>query len=81
MLKAWWNIGMLVAEAQQVMWLRFMRLTTGGAAASAEARRMVSEKVAIAAPVAAGILMGNSPNKVVKRYRKKVRSNRRRLSR
>jgi hypothetical protein len=36
---------------------------------------MVSEKVAVAAPVAAGILMGDSAVKVVKRYRKKVRAN------
>ena len=81
MFKAWWNVGMLAAEAQQVMWLRFMRFAAGGATASAEAQRMVSEKVAVAAPVAAGILMGDSPGKVVKRYRGKVRANKRRLSR
>jgi len=79
MFKAWWDIGMLAAESQQVMWLRFMRLAARGPTASAEAQRMVSEKLAIAAPVAAGILMGDSPAKVVKRYRKKVRANRRRL--
>lgn len=81
MFKAWWDIGMLAAEAQQVMWLRCMRLAAGGAAASAEGRRMVSEKVAVAVPAAAGILMGDSAVKVVKRYRKKVRANRRRLTR
>ena len=81
MFQAWWNVGMLAAEAQQVMWLRCMRLAAGGATASAEAQRMVSEKVAAAVPVAAGILMGDSAVKVVKRYRKKVRANRRRLSR
>jgi len=80
MFKAWWSIGMLAAESQQVMWLRFMRLAAGGPTASTEAQRMVSEKLAIAAPVAAGILTGDSPGKVVKRYRKKVRANRRRLS-
>jgi hypothetical protein len=80
MLKAWWDIGVLAAEAQQVMWLRFMRLAAGRPTASAEAQRMVSEKLAIAAPVAAGILMGDSPKKVVKRYSRKVRANKRRLS-
>jgi hypothetical protein len=79
MFKAWWDIGMLAAESQQVMWLRFMRLAARGPTASAEAQRMVSEKLAIAAPVTAGILTGDSPAKVVKRYRKKVRANRRRL--
>ena len=80
MFKTWWNIGMLAAEAQQVMWLRCMRLAARGPTASAEAQRMVSEKLALAGPVAAGILMGDSAVKVVKRYRKKVRANRRRLS-
>jgi hypothetical protein len=80
MFKAWWDVGMLAAESQQVMWLRVMRLASGGATASAEARRMASEKVAVAVPVAAGILMGDSAVKVVKRYRKKVRANKRRLS-
>jgi hypothetical protein len=64
MFKAWWNIRMLAAESQQVMWLRFMRLAAGGRTASAEAQRMVSEKLAIAVPAAAGILMGDSPDKV-----------------
>jgi hypothetical protein len=81
MFKAWWTIGMLAAESQQVMWLRFMRLAAGGPIASTEAQRMVTEKLAIAAPAAAGILMGDPPAKVVKRFRKKVRANRRRLSR
>jgi hypothetical protein len=80
MFKAWWDIGMLMAESQQVMWLRSMRFAAGGPRASAEAQRMVSEKLAIAAPVAAGILTGDSPGKVAKRYRSKVRANKRRLS-
>ena len=80
MVKAWWNIGMLAAEAQEVMWLRCMRLAAGGPTASAEAQRMVTEKFAAAASAAAGILMGNSADKVVKHYRRKVRANKRRLS-
>jgi hypothetical protein len=80
MFKAWWDIGMLAVESQQVMWLRCMRLAAGGPTASAEAQRMVTEKLAVAVPAAAGILMGDSPDKVVKRYRRKVRTNKRRLS-
>jgi len=67
MFVAWWNVG--------------MRLVTGGPAAPAEAVRMVSEKLALAGPAAAGILVGHSPDKTVKRYRRAVRANRRRLSR
>src|ERR1043165_4779975 len=64
MFKAWWNIGMLAAESQQVMWLRFMRLAAGGPIASAEAQGMVSEKLGIAPPPAAcpddGAARGNA---------------------
>jgi hypothetical protein len=79
MLETWWNIGMLAVESQQVMWLRCMRLAAG-LNASAEAMRMVTEKLALAEPATNGILMGNS-TRVLKRYRKTVRANRRRLSR
>jgi hypothetical protein len=81
MFKPWWDVAMLVAEAQQVIGLRLLKLAAGGPPASAEARRMVSEKVAAATLAAAGIVTGDSSTKVVKRYRKKVRANRRRLSR
>jgi len=80
MFKAWWDIGMLAVESQQVMWLRYLRLAAGGPNASAEAQRMVTEKFAVAAPAAAGLLMGDSAVKVVRRYRGKVRANKRRLS-
>jgi len=72
---------MLAAESQQVIWLRLLRLAAGGQTASTEAQRMISEKVALAGPVAANILMGGSPDRAVKRYRVAVRANRRRLSR
>jgi len=81
MLKTWWDLGMLAAEAQQVVWLRCMRLAAGGSTASMEAQRMVSEKLVLAGPAAVGILMGDPPAKVVQRYRRAVRANRRRLSR
>ena len=81
MFKTWLNVGLLAAESQHVMWLRYMRLAAGGPTASVEAQRMLSEKLALAQPVAAGILMGDSPEKVVKRYRRAVRANRRRLTR
>ena len=81
MLKPWWDLAMLAVESQQVIWLRSMRLAGGGAKASAEARRMVSEKLTAAAQAAAGAVLGDSPARTAKRYRKKVRANRRRLSR
>jgi hypothetical protein len=41
---------------------------------------MVSEKVAVAAQAGVGVMTGDTPARTVKRYRKKVRANRRRLS-
>jgi hypothetical protein len=72
---------MLAAESQQVIWLRLFKLAAGGPKASAEARRMVSEKLALAAQAGVGVVTGETPAGTVKRYRKKVRANRRRLSR
>ncbi len=80
MFKAWWDFGMLAAESQQVIWLRYLKLAAGGSKASSEVRRMVSEKVAAATQAGMGVMMGDAPGRVVKRYRTKVRANRRRLS-
>ncbi len=76
-------------EAQSVIALRTLRLASGGARMEAEATRMVTEKVAAAAEaqtVAVVAAMGGHSQHVVagktlKVYRKRVRANRRRLSR
>ena len=81
MFKFWNDMFMLGIECQQVIWLRSMKLATGGAAGEREARRMVTEKVTAAAEAGIGMAMGKSPSTVVGGYRKKVRANRRRLSR
>jgi hypothetical protein len=75
-------------EAQTVMFLRSLRMAQGGAQAQAEARRMVTEKVAalaeaqVAATVAT--LKGSKKHRVAKKalgvYAGRVRRNRRRLS-
>ncbi|HEY1981035.1 MAG TPA: hypothetical protein VGH13_13205 [Xanthobacteraceae bacterium] len=80
---------MLGFEAQQVVALRLMRIAAGGARGQAEAQRMVTEKVgalaeAQAAAVTTAITGGNSHRlgkKVVGVYKKRVRGNRRRLTR
>ena len=51
--KPWFNLAMLAAELQQVMWLRLIKLSAGGTNAYNEARLMTSEKV-VAATQAAG---------------------------
>jgi len=79
----------LGAEAQSVIALRMLRLATGGRRMEAEATRMVTEKITAAAEVqvaAAIATVSGRPhhvvaNKSLKVLKKRVRANRRRLSR
>ncbi len=80
-MKVGWDWTMLTLECQHVIALRMAKLSLGGAAASKEANRMVSEKVIALVQAAAQSASGGSAHSVVKKYRKKVRSNRRRLAR
>jgi hypothetical protein len=75
-------------DAQRVMTLRFMRLATGGVSGRDEAQRMISEKPAAlveAQIAAAGASAGRKGDVATKRalavYKKRVRNNKRRLSR
>lgn len=81
MYKLWNDMFMLGIEAQQVVWLRAMKIADGGKAAEREARMMVSEKVAAASSAGLSLATGKSVGSVVKGYRRKVKANRRRLSR
>ena len=88
---AWFNLGldmwMLGAEASSVIALRGLKLAAGGAAASAEAERMLSEKVAAATALTQQMMLGqlgtSMPGigaKAVASFGRKVRANRRRLT-
>ena len=76
-------------EAQSVVAMRLVRFATEGASAWPEARRMVTEKAAavVEAQVATigGRVTGQKSTLVAKKvlriYKKRVRANRRRLSR
>jgi hypothetical protein len=76
-------------EAQSVIALRMLRLAAGGAHARAEAGRMVTEKVLAAgeaqAAATGAVLRGHKKpavaGKVLNVYKKRVRANKRRLSR
>lgn len=84
MFGSWWKLGMdatmLAMESQHVIGLRLAKLSLGGAAAQAEAQRMVSEKIMAANEAALLIATGGSTQRVVAGYRRKVRANARRLS-
>ena len=89
----WWALSLRAAqlglEAQGVIALRLMRLMGQGSGSQIEARRMVTEKVAALAEAqataAAAALKGGKSHRVVKKvlrvYKKRVRANRRRLTR
>ena len=75
-------------DAQAVMLLRTMRIAKGGARAEAEAQRMITEKLAALAEAqlaaATATLKGSKKHRVAKKalavYARRVRRNRRRLS-
>lgn len=76
-------------EAQQVIALRLVRIAGGGARGRAETQRMMSEKFAAAAEaqavVTASAIEGGADHRAGKKlldvYGKRIRANRRRLSR
>ena len=87
----WIDIGLgafsLGLEASAVIGLRTMKIAAGGAAGAAEARRMVSEKVdaglalrTLALSGGLGATPQGAAAKTLAHYRRKVRANRRRLS-
>jgi hypothetical protein len=78
---------MLALEASCVVGLRTLTMMTGGAPAAAEAQRMVTEKIDAALTLQAKLLSGglgmSAPRAsahTLAHYRRKVRANRRRLT-
>jgi hypothetical protein len=78
---------LLAVEASSVIALRMMRATTGGAAAEAEASRMVNEKIEAGLSLQAKAMTGGlgptahgAASRVITHYRRKVKANRRRLT-
>ena len=85
MLKVWMEFAFtsarLCQEAQEVVNLRLMKLSLGGASGHLEAHRMVSEMSFALAEAFSTLATGGSMHKVMRRYRSHVRANKRRLSR
>jgi hypothetical protein len=79
-----WSLGV---EAWTVIGLRTLKMAAGGAAADAEARRMVDEKVRAGLELQTLALTGGldltperAAAKTLAHYRRKVRANQRRLA-
>jgi hypothetical protein len=71
---------LLVAEANEVIVLRMMKLMRGGRSARREASLMVSEKINAAVEATASLVTGASGDEIVHRYRQHVAKNAKRLS-
>ena len=79
-----WSLG---TDASSVIALRTLKIAAGGVAAEVEARRMVSEKIeaglalqALAMTGRLGLTAPSTATKMLAHYRRKVRANRRRLT-
>ena len=86
-LKLGWDTMALGAEASAVIGLRSMKIARGDAAAAKEAELMVREKVDAAVALntlawtgALGLTAPRIASRTLAHYRRKVRSNRRRLA-
>jgi hypothetical protein len=75
------EITRLGLDAQNVIALRTNKITAGGRAAHNEVLRMLVEKVSAAGEALAILANAGSGQKVIRRYRKHVKSNLRRLTR
>ena len=80
MFKSWMNMVKLAGEAQQVIWLRSLKLARGGPKAKREAKLMVEEKIATAQAEALKLMLGGSPDAMIKNYSRKVKANKLRLT-
>ena len=86
-LRLGWDAWTLGVEASSVIGLRTLKIAAGGPAAEAETRRMISEKVEAAAALQSMAVtgaLGFTPPRIaaatLTHYRRKVRANRRRLT-
>ena len=74
------SFAMLVMESQTVIQLRLAKLASGGPAACAEAQQIMSEKIFTTIEAAGMLMIGDSPDAVVTRYREHVAENKKRLT-
>jgi len=86
---SWLEAARFGYDAQRVIGLRMLRMAAGGTDASAEARLMVSEKLAaladaqlaIALALVSGSTLEAAATRAYRPYRRRVRANKSRLSR
>jgi hypothetical protein len=83
--RAWFDFAFASArlyyEAQEVVTLRLTKIARGGVDSHTEAQRMVVEKGFALGEAVATLSNGGSMQKVIRRYRRHVRTNKCRLTR
>lgn len=72
---------MLAMEANHVVAMRMMKLMVGGRRARREAQLMISEKIVAAVEATASAMAGASGDHIIRRYRRRVAANAKRLGR
>jgi hypothetical protein len=75
----WFAATRRALESSHVVALRLPKLAAGGRRARIEARGMVTEKISEAMAAGAILMGGGSESRVIARYRRRVRTNARRL--
>jgi hypothetical protein len=75
------SLMMLAIDANRVVALRVMKLMLGGRGARREAQLMISEKIDAAVEASASLMAGASGDEIVRRYRRHVAANAKRLGR
>jgi hypothetical protein len=79
--RSWASLALLAFESQSVVALRVAKMARGDAAAGREAFLMITEKIHEGGVAAILLASGASHRQIVKRYRRRVRANARRLVR
>jgi hypothetical protein len=74
------SLTILAIESQHVIGLRMMKLMLGGKGAQREAELMISEKIQAAVEAGTRLMSGASGDEIVRRYRRRVASNAKRLT-
>jgi hypothetical protein len=74
------SLMMLAVESNRVIGLRTMKLMRGGKRAQREAELMVREKIDAALDASAKLMAGASGDAIVRRYRRRVAANAKRLT-
>ena len=75
------SLMMLAIDANHVIGLRVTKLMLGGRSARREAQLMVSERIDAAFEASASLMAGASGDEIVRRYRRRVAANAKRLGR